>query len=298
MPLTEDETEPARSRSKGPDPLPPGYRQRYQALTDLDALQDSLDREPRKSLRVNTLASSKEEVVELLQDHCRLEPVPWCPEGYFIENGEVRQSRYGSLPGHSAGLFYIQEASSMAPARVLDPQPGELILDLCAAPGGKTTQMAQYMENKGRIWAVDPKVKRLNMLRTNLQRLGVANVTLKRETGSKLSYKGRPFDRVLVDAPCSGTGTMRSWLWKVRNDPFKEWDDGLPVVRVLRIGLNAVFAFHGRSLCVCPSGDREGEQEEDDRDERVVIREFHRISVTISGRGRRRSGRRRAARRR
>lgn len=195
---------------------PPGYHQRYRTLTDMEALHESLARAPGKSLRVNTLVSDIQEVVELLKQQCRLTPVPWCPGGFFIENPGLQQMSYGNLPGHSAGLFYIQEASSMVPALVLDPRPGELILDLCAAPGSKTTQMAQYMENRGRIWAVDPKVQRLNSLRINLQRMGVTNVTLKRETGSQLTHQGRPFDRVLVDTPCSGTGTMRTWLWKAR----------------------------------------------------------------------------------
>lgn len=199
-----------------PFAYPPGFHQRYGALTDPEALFESLARPILKSLRVNTLLTTVDEVVELLRDLCDLEPVLWCPGGFFIQNPEVQLTGYGNLPGHSAGLFYIQEATSMVPVRVLDPKPDELILDLCAAPGGKTTQMAQYMENRGRIWAVDPKAGRLNTLRGNLRRMGVANVTLKRETGSDLAWEGRLFDRVLVDAPCSGTGTMRNWWWKAR----------------------------------------------------------------------------------
>ena len=196
---------------------PPGFRERYGRLTDLEPFLTSITAPPRKSLRVNTLRSTIEEVRELLESQHRLEPIPWCPEGFHICDHTGLQHNFGSLPGHSAGLFYIQEAASMLPVRILDPRPGELVLDLCAAPGGKTTQMAQYMANRGRIWATDAKKKRLNALRRNLRRMGVTNVTLKQDSDWELQR--RSFDRVLIDAPCSGTGTMRNWLWQARELP-------------------------------------------------------------------------------
>jgi 16S rRNA C967 or C1407 C5-methylase (RsmB/RsmF family) len=116
------------------------------------------------------------------------------------------------------GLYYAQEPSSALVARFLNPQPGERVLDLCAAPGSKTSHMAALMNNTGTIVALEPKAKRLAILESNLERLGVACATCLPLRGEALLEKtvmaeypllAEPFDRVLVDAPCSGLGTIR-----------------------------------------------------------------------------------------
>lgn len=118
------------------------------------------------------------------------------------------------------GFFYVQDPSTLLAARELGPQPGEVVLDLCAAPGGKTTFMAQLMENRGRIQAQDNSPERLALLRENCARLGATCVEVE-SSPSDATFNGRPpaFDRILVDAPCSNTGVLRRRVelrWRLR----------------------------------------------------------------------------------
>lgn len=202
----------------------------------------------RKCIRVNTLKIKIEELQKKLEEKgWVLTPVPWCKEGFFIE-GHKTEHRFdiGNVIEHTLGYFYVQEAASMLPPVVLFSEDIKensngvkdfssfKVLDLCAAPGSKTTQIASYMKNQGVLVANDVDVNRLKPLTMNLQRMGVTNaiITMNAFHKSKNSNKprnpflqfnsdnelvpvlddeGNPesFDRILVDAPCSGTGTIR-----------------------------------------------------------------------------------------
>ena len=160
---------------------------------------------PYMGLRANSLRIAPGQLVKHFPDS--LEPLPWSPDGFLIR-GDLKFSKH---PFHSAGLFYLQEPSAMAPVRILDPQPGEWILDLCAAPGGKTTQIQTALKNRGYLVANDPNPKRAQALTRNVDRWGTRNTIITCETPVRLSdHYGPVFDRVLVDAPCSGEGTFRS----------------------------------------------------------------------------------------
>ena len=136
-----------------------------------------------------------------------LGPLPWSQEGFQVQT----EYKFSKHPFHSAGLYYLQEPSAMAPVNVLDPQPGEWILDLCAAPGGKTTQIQSALKNHGLLVANDPNPKRALALSKNIDRWGARKTILTCETPARLAeHFGPVFDRVLVDAPCSGEGTFRS----------------------------------------------------------------------------------------
>ena len=162
----------------------------------------------RKAIRVNTLKISVEELKERLEKQgWELTQVPWCKEGFWIK-GERRD--LGNLAEHVLGYIYVQEAASMIPAVVLAPKPDEIVLDMCASPGSKTTQMIQYMENKGLVIANDLTGERLKSLAINVQRIGATNTVITRISGDK--FPEIKFDRILVDAPCSGTGTIRKSL--------------------------------------------------------------------------------------
>ncbi|MFA5141570.1 MAG: RsmB/NOP family class I SAM-dependent RNA methyltransferase [Candidatus Woesearchaeota archaeon] len=161
----------------------------------------------RKCIRVNTLKIAVPELVSRLRKDWNLEQVPWCKEGYWII-GE--RTDIGNLVEHTLGYIYVQESASMIPPVVLDPQPGETVLDMCSAPGSKASQMAQYMENKGILLCNDVIGKRIAPLGINLQRCGVSNAVITLMEGWRFS--GFAFDRILVDAPCSGTGTIRKSL--------------------------------------------------------------------------------------
>ena len=135
-----------------------------------------------------------------------MEPVPWEPMGYYYDP----EARPGLHPYHEAGVYYLQEASAMAPVTLLDPQPGERVCDLCAAPGGKTTQIAGRMAGEGFLLCNEINPKRAKILSRNIERLGVANALVTNEHPQRLAerYPGF-FDRVLIDAPCSGEGMFR-----------------------------------------------------------------------------------------
>jgi len=186
-----------------------GFVKRYSALTDWEIYKKYSLSYLRKSIRVNTLKISVEEMKERISKNWVLEQVPWCTEGFWVTHKEGRLD-IGNSVEHVLGYYYVQEAASMIPPIVLDPQPGDAVLDLCAAPGSKTTQLAQYMKNKGVLVANDITGDRLASLGINCTRVGAANVIITQQSGER--FAGNLFDKILVDAPCSGTGTIRKSL--------------------------------------------------------------------------------------
>lgn len=181
------------------------FIKRYASLTDWDAFKAYSLSFLRKAIRVNTLKIPIEACVQRLEAKgWRLTPIPWCSAGFWIENPERRD--VGNLLEHHLGYFYVQEAASMIPPLVLDPQPHETILDMAASPGSKTTQLAAMMQNTGVIVANDYKADRLAALGMNVQRVGAMNVIITEMRGEGI--RGLQFDRILLDAPCSGTGTI------------------------------------------------------------------------------------------
>lgn len=154
------------------------------------------------ALRVNTLRIGEEALVaRLAKLGVTLSKIPWLQHGYRIER--TRFSLGASIES-LLGYFYLQEAAAQLPVEVLDPQPGELVLDCCAAPGGKTTQLAQHMQNSGVIVSLEKRSHRLLSLRNNLERMGVANAAVYHMDAIKAAQLGMKFDKILLDAPCSG----------------------------------------------------------------------------------------------
>lgn len=134
------------------------------------------------------------------------QPVAWAAGGYYLKEG----TRPGLHPYHDAGAYYMQEASAMAPAALLDAQPEERVLDLCAAPGGKSTQIAAAMHGRGLLVCNEIHPKRAKILASNIERLGIANALVLNEHPAHLAERFPAyFDRILVDAPCSGEGMFR-----------------------------------------------------------------------------------------
>ncbi len=175
----------------------------------------------RKCIRINTLKIQVPELVARLEKNWDLQQIPWCTEGFYISG---KRYDVGNLLEHSLGYIYVQESASMIPPLVLEPMQDDIILDMCASPGSKTTQMAQYMQNTGVLVANDVSHERLAPLGLNLQRCGASNVIITMMKGTRFS--GFSFDRILVDAPCSGTGTIRRSLRTIN-----EWNPDM--VRVL-----------------------------------------------------------------
>lgn len=159
---------------------------------------------PQRGLRVNTLKVPVGKLISLLE--IKTGPLPWTDTGFSVE-----EKALGKHPLHAAGLYYLQEPSAMAVSEIVNPKKDERILDLSAAPGGKTTHLASLMEDTGLLVANDPHGGRVQALARNLERWGTKATVITQETPQRLAeHFGAVFDRVLVDAPCSGEGTFRS----------------------------------------------------------------------------------------
>jgi len=195
------------------------FIERYSSLTNWEEFKTCSLTYLRRSIRVNTLKISIEELKKRLEDNWKLTQVPWCKEGFWIEHkgtGEEHRRDIGNLKEHALGYFYTQEAASMIPPIVLAPKENELILDIAAAPGSKTSQIAAFMNNTGILIANDYTTTRMKPLTINLQRCGITNTIITKMMGQWFYKTGIDFDKILVDAPCSGTGTIRKSLKTLR----------------------------------------------------------------------------------
>ena len=179
-------------------------RMKEQLGTEYDDFLASYNSERTYGLRYNPLKLDKESFH--MEMPFRLREVPWAEEGFYYE----AEQQPGKSIFHDAGAFYIQEPSAMAVVAALDPKPGERILDLCAAPGGKSTQIAGRMRGRGLLVSNEIVPSRAKILSQNVERMGIANCVVCREEPGKLAeFFPSFFDRVLVDAPCSGEGMFR-----------------------------------------------------------------------------------------
>ncbi|AIE60435.1 RsmF rRNA methyltransferase first C-terminal domain-containing protein [Bacillus methanolicus] len=172
---------------------------------EAQAFFQTYTKEKASGLRINPIKITCEQWERL--SPFSLQKIPFVQNGYFYDP-EFDQP--GKHPFHAAGLYYIQEPSAMFVAEQLDPKGTEKVLDLCAAPGGKTTQLAGLMNNEGLLLANEIHPKRAKALSENIERLGITNTVVTNETPEKLAerFPGY-FDKILVDAPCSGEGMFR-----------------------------------------------------------------------------------------
>ncbi len=174
-----------------------------------------IQEESPKSIRVNTLKITPEDLREKLEKKGWKidQPFKNYPEIMIIKE-KLQPGELGRALEHLLGYFYVQEIASMLPVLALNPQKDETILDLCSAPGSKTSQIAARMENTGTIIANDLKLGRIKILASNLERCGVMNTIITKKDGialcKRLEKENFKFDKILIDAPCSGEGTIRS----------------------------------------------------------------------------------------
>jgi 16S rRNA (cytosine1407-C5)-methyltransferase len=202
--------------------LPPAFVERLAALFP-QAVQEKIlagyGQERPTTLRGNRLKTSiRDLMTELGEAAVKFDRVLWYPEALIIKN--VREKELSGLPAYQEGRLYLQSLSSMVPALVLAPEPGERVLDVSAAPGSKTTQLAALMQNRGHLLANDLNPLRVERLKYNLRVQGVSIAEVSQEDGRHLGrLYPEAFDRVLLDAPCSGEGlfdadspaTYRQW---------------------------------------------------------------------------------------
>lgn len=188
--------------------LPDAFVMRMRQLlgSECDAFFASYEKERALGLRVNTMKVPAEVFARENQETFSLRPVSWCREGFYYE----QESRPGRHPYHEAGVYYIQEPSAMAVVSLLDPKPGERVLDLCAAPGGKTTHIASRLNGKGLLVSNEIHPARAKILSQNVERMGIGNAIVTNEDSDSLAeFFPEFFDCMVVDAPCSGEGMFR-----------------------------------------------------------------------------------------
>ncbi|ADU25613.1 RsmB/NOP family class I SAM-dependent RNA methyltransferase [Ethanoligenens harbinense] len=198
-----------KARPPVPQAVPPAaFLARMRGLlgeADFAAFEAAQTAPVRRGLRLNLLKCRDASAFARIAGFS-LSPLPFSPEGFSVEGGDVS----GRHPWHHAGVFYLQEPSAMSAVTALDPRPGQRVLDLCAAPGGKSTQIAARLGGQGLLVANEIVPGRAKILLSNLERFGVRNACVYNETPERLcaAFPGF-FDAVLVDAPCSGEGMFR-----------------------------------------------------------------------------------------
>lgn len=181
---------------------------------EYEAYEHSLQQPRFRGLRVNETRCSIQRFLELAPWQC--EPSPICPQSFYIKEEHV-----GNHPLHLSGTFYMQEPSASSAVEVLDVKEGEWVLDLCAAPGGKSTQIAAKLHHSGFLLSNEIDKKRVLALLSNMERLGFSEYAITNETPQKLCRKLQGcFDKVLVDAPCSGEG-----MFKKHEQAIEDWSE-------------------------------------------------------------------------
>ena len=217
-------------------------REALPAHLSFDDFVAACQRPLRRSIRVNTLKISVGAFLDLVSPYgWQLTPVPWCEEGFWIERDDEESLPLGSTAEHLSGLFYIQEASSMLPVAALfaDGNQPERVMDVAAAPGSKTTQIAARMNNRGAILANEFSASRVKVLHANISRCGIHNVALTHFDGRVFGAAlPEAFDAILLDAPCSGEGVVRK-----DPDALKNWsvESNLEIAATQRELIDSAF---------------------------------------------------------
>lgn len=195
--------------------LPEAFKVSMKELlgSEYEEFEKSYEKERFAGLRFNPLKASLEHFMDVIP--YRLTPVAWAKEGFYYDLSE----QPGKSVLHEAGAYYIQEPSAMCAVSLLDPKPGDCVLDLCAAPGGKSSQIAGRLEGKGVLVSNEIISDRAKILSSNIERMGVRNACVLNESAPHLSnFFSSFFDKILVDAPCSGEG-----MFKKEENAISEW---------------------------------------------------------------------------
>jgi NOL1/NOP2/sun family putative RNA methylase len=198
--------------------IKPIFKERFREMLNSDSeyqkFEEIILKPQRKSFRINSLKCKNPQLLvkNLENKGLKLKEIPWSKNSFFVEYDENFRSDLGNLFEHFSGEIYVQEATSMTPPEVLDiPESIDndfKVLDMAASPGSKTTQIAEKMKNKGVLVANELDYKRLSPLKTNLERSGFLNILITNLDGAKIEGE-EIFDRILLDAPCSGSGVIR-----------------------------------------------------------------------------------------
>lgn len=211
----------------------------FLGLNDTIKLLEANEQPLIPSIRVNTLKLSPSELkIKLEQKGFKLEPLEWVPYGFRV----IKKSHnLGSSHEFLQGYYYLQNVASMLPALILDPKPSELVIDMCAAPGSKATQLAQIMKNKGTLILIDRNKKRIPSLEMNIRRLGISNSIILNFDAKNLHELNVKADKILLDAPCTGEGLIRQDKSRKTSKKLRDIQKMASIQKnLLTAGLNAL----------------------------------------------------------
>jgi NOL1/NOP2/sun family putative RNA methylase len=215
------------------------------------------------SIRVNLLKIDTQTLENRLNGKgFKLEPIDWIQYGFKIRNSPLN---LGSTHEYLQGFYYIQSVAPMLPAYILDPNPSDFVIDMCAAPGGKATHLAQIMDNEGSLILIERNRNRIPALDFNLRRMGVSNSIVINEDSVNLSKLNLKADKILLDAPCTGEGLIRQDPSRKRSKTMKDIDK-LSIIqrKLLENGLNSLNSGGQLLYCTCSIAPEENELVIDD----------------------------------
>ncbi len=210
------------------------------------------------SIRVNTLKISALELKATLEGKgFELEKIEWIPYGFNVTK---ESSNLGSLHEYLHGYYYLQNVASMLSAVILDPKPNEIVIDMCAAPGSKSTHLAQLMKNKGTLILIDKYKNRIPALLINIRRMGVINSVVLNMDSINLSELKIRADKILLDAPCTGEGLIRQDPKRKKNKTMKDLEKMASIQKkLLKAGLNSLKSGGLLLYCTCSIAPEENE---------------------------------------
>ena len=191
------------------------------------------------SIRVNTIKIERETLKNRLENKgFDLEPIGWIPYGFKIRNAPFN---LGSTHEYLQGFYYLQSIAPMLPVHILNPKPNDIVVDMCAAPGGKATHLAQKMNNEGNLILIERNKNRIPALEFNLRRMGVSNSIVIYDDAVNLSKMNLKADKILLDAPCTGEGLIRQDPSR-KKSKYKKDIDKLSIIqkKLLESGLNSL----------------------------------------------------------
>ncbi len=235
--------------------------ERYFQFLGLDETLRLLEANERPlipSIRVNTLKTSVLELKErLIEKGNELKPIDWIPYGFNIVK---ESSNLGSSHEYLQGYYYIQNIASMLSAIILDPKPSEIVIDMCAAPGSKSTHLAQLMENEGTLILIEKNLNRIPALEVNLRRMGIINSIILNMDAINLSNMNVKGDKILLDAPCTGEGLIRQDPSRKKSKKIKDIEKMASIQkRLLTTGLKALNSGGTLLYCTCSIAPEENE---------------------------------------
>jgi len=210
------------------------------------------------SIRVNTLKIDKNTLVARLERKgLKLDPLDWISYGFKVKKTPFN---LGSTHEYLQGYYYLQSVATMLPSLILDPKPNEVVIDMCAAPGGKATHLAQIMSNGGNLILIERNKKRIPALETNIRRMGVYNSIVINEDAVNLQKMDIKVDKILLDAPCTGEGLIRQDPSRKKSKQMKDINKMSTIQRhLLESGLKSLKTGGELLYSTCSIGPEENE---------------------------------------